>query len=62
MKRNGEGEMEAIVVEGLRKQFDPPKGPVAVNDVSFEIQEGEVFRRQNHCYLHPVLPTQTRCR
>ncbi len=35
--------MEAIVVEGLRKQFDPPKGPVAVNDVSFEIQEGEVF-------------------
>jgi len=35
--------MEAIVVEGLRKQFDPPKGPVAVDDVSFEIQEGEIF-------------------
>lgn len=35
--------MEAIEVEGLQKQFDPPKGPVAVNDVSFEIHEGEVF-------------------
>lgn len=35
--------MEAIVVEGLRKQFDPPKGPVAVDGVSFEIQEGEIF-------------------
>jgi ABC-2 type transport system ATP-binding protein len=35
--------LEAIVVEGLRKQFDPPKGPVAVNDVSFHIEEGEIF-------------------
>ena len=35
--------MEAIVVEGLRKQFDPPKGPVAVDGVSFAIQEGEIF-------------------
>jgi ABC-2 type transport system ATP-binding protein len=35
--------LEAIVVEGLRKQFDPPKGPVAVDGVSFEIQEGEIF-------------------
>mgnify|MGYP000598559354 CR=1 FL=1 len=35
--------MEAIVVEKLRKQFDPPKGPVAVDDVSFSIQEGEIF-------------------
>lgn len=35
--------MEAIVVEELRKQFDPPKGPVAVNDVSFSIKEGEIF-------------------
>jgi ABC-2 type transport system ATP-binding protein len=35
--------LKAIVVEGLRKQFDPPKGPVAVNDVSFEIEEGEIF-------------------
>lgn len=35
--------MEAIVVKGLRKQFDPPKGPVAVDGVSFEIREGEIF-------------------
>jgi ABC-2 type transport system ATP-binding protein len=35
--------VEAIVVEGLRKQFDPPKGPVAVNEVSFQIHEGEIF-------------------
>ena len=35
--------MEAIVVEGLRKQFDPPKGPVAVDNVSFHIEEGEIF-------------------
>ena len=35
--------MSAIQVERLRKQFDPPKGPVAVDDVSFEINEGEIF-------------------
>lgn len=35
--------MDAIVVEGLHKQFDPPKGPVAVNGVSFRIDEGEIF-------------------
>ncbi len=35
--------MGAIEVEELRKQFDPPKGPVAVNGVSFQIEEGEVF-------------------
>jgi len=35
--------VEAIVVEKLRKQFDPPKGPVAVDDVSFQIDEGEIF-------------------
>ena len=35
--------MEAIEVEGLRKQFDPPKGPVAVDGVSFQIDEGEIF-------------------
>ncbi len=35
--------MSAIQVEHLRKQFDPPKGPVAVDDVSFEINEGEIF-------------------
>jgi ABC-2 type transport system ATP-binding protein len=35
--------VDAIVVEDLRKQFDPPKGPVAVDGVSFQIQEGEIF-------------------
>ena len=35
--------MEAIVVDKLRKQFDPPKGPVAVDGVSFTIHEGEIF-------------------
>ena len=35
--------MKAIEVEGLRKQFDPPKGPVAVDDVSFFIEDGEIF-------------------
>ncbi len=35
--------MAAITVEGLRKQFDPPKGPVAVDEVSFSIEEGEIF-------------------
>jgi ABC-2 type transport system ATP-binding protein len=33
----------AIDVEELRKQFDPPKGPVAVDNVSFQIGEGEIF-------------------
>ncbi len=35
--------MSAIQVERLRKQFDAPKGPVAVDQVSFEIAEGEIF-------------------
>jgi ABC-2 type transport system ATP-binding protein len=35
--------VSAIQVERLRKQFDPPKGPVAVDDVSFEIEQGEIF-------------------
>jgi ABC-2 type transport system ATP-binding protein len=35
--------LAAITVEGLRKQFDPPKGPVAVDGVSFSIGEGEIF-------------------
>ncbi|MCL5736418.1 MAG: ATP-binding cassette domain-containing protein [Actinobacteria bacterium] len=30
-------------VRGLYKQFDPPKGAVAVDHVSFEIEEGEIF-------------------
>ena len=35
--------MDAIVVDKLRKQFDPPKGPVAVDGVSFSIHGGEIF-------------------
>ena len=35
--------MEAIAVDMLRKQFDPPKGPVAVDGVSFAIGKGEIF-------------------
>ena len=40
MRRHG---VDAIVVDKLRKQFDPPKGPVAVDGVSFAIREGEIF-------------------
>lgn len=35
--------MGGIVVEKLSKQYDPPKGPVAADNVSFEIREGEIF-------------------
>jgi ABC-2 type transport system ATP-binding protein len=35
--------VDAIVVDKLRKQFDPPKGPVAVDGVSFAIHDGEIF-------------------
>ena len=35
--------MAIVEVEGLRKQFDPPKGIVAVDDVSFSIAQGEIF-------------------
>jgi ABC-2 type transport system ATP-binding protein len=35
--------LQAITVEKLRKQFDPPKGPVAIDEVSFHINEGEIF-------------------
>jgi ABC-2 type transport system ATP-binding protein len=35
--------LPAIEVRDLRKHFDPPKGPVAVDGVSFDIQEGEIF-------------------
>ncbi|HEU4325213.1 MAG TPA: ABC transporter ATP-binding protein [Roseiflexaceae bacterium] len=36
--------MSAIVqVRHLRKQYDPPHGTVAVDDLSFEIEQGEVF-------------------
>jgi ABC-2 type transport system ATP-binding protein len=35
--------VDAIVVDKLRKQFDPPKGHVAVDGVSFTIGDGEIF-------------------
>jgi linearmycin/streptolysin S transport system ATP-binding protein len=40
MRRSG---VDAIVVDKLRKQFDAPKGPVAVDGVSFAIRDGEIF-------------------
>ena len=41
--RMGRTRVDAIVVDKLRKQFDPPKGPVAVDGVSFTIGQGEIF-------------------
>jgi ABC-2 type transport system ATP-binding protein len=32
-----------VEVQGLRKQYDPPKGVLAVDDVSFTIEGGEIF-------------------
>jgi len=32
-----------VEVEDLRKQYDPPKGVLAVDDVSFSIEKGEIF-------------------
>ena len=43
MSASRENAAEAIVVQNLRKQFDPPKGPVAVDKVSFSIKTGEIF-------------------
>jgi ABC-2 type transport system ATP-binding protein len=34
---------EIVQVNNLRKQFDAPKGPVAVKDLSFSIRRGEFF-------------------
>jgi linearmycin/streptolysin S transport system ATP-binding protein len=40
----GTAEPGAIVeVDDLRKQYDPPKGVLAVDGVSFSIREGEIF-------------------
>ena len=35
--------MAIVEVEGLRKQYDPPKGVLAVDEVSFSIAAGEIF-------------------
>jgi linearmycin/streptolysin S transport system ATP-binding protein len=40
----GRGIAVSIVeVQSLRKQYDPPKGVLAVDDVSFAIEHGEIF-------------------
>jgi len=40
-----EDTVEPAIVEArhLRKQYDPPKGVLAVDDVSFDIRHGEIF-------------------
>ena len=35
--------MSIVEVQDLRKQYDPPKGVLAVDGVSFDIAEGEIF-------------------
>ena len=35
--------MSIVEVQELRKQYDPPKGVLAVDGVSFDIDEGEIF-------------------
>ena len=35
--------MSIVEVQGLRKQYEPPKGVLAVDDVSFAIDHGEIF-------------------
>jgi ABC-2 type transport system ATP-binding protein len=35
--------MNLIEVEELRKQYNPPKGTIAVDCISFQIAEGEIF-------------------
>ena len=35
--------MSIVEVQELRKQYDPPKGVLAVDGVSFDIAEGEIF-------------------
>jgi len=32
-----------VEVQELRKQYDPPKGVLAVDGVSFDIDQGEIF-------------------
>ncbi len=35
--------MSIVEVQALRKQYEPPKGVLAVDDVSFAIERGEIF-------------------
>lgn len=35
--------MPLIEVESLRKQYDPPRGTVAVDGISFHVDEGEIY-------------------
>ena len=35
--------MSIVEIQGLRKQYEPPKGVLAVDDVSFTIERGEIF-------------------
>lgn len=35
--------MSFVEVDTLRKQFDPPKGTLAVDDLSFSIEQGEIY-------------------
>jgi len=34
---------EIITVRKLSKQYNPPDGPMAINEVDLQIQEGEIF-------------------
>jgi ABC-2 type transport system ATP-binding protein len=40
----GENHMPPIIqIRDLKKQYNPPDGPLAVRDVDLEIEEGEVY-------------------
>jgi linearmycin/streptolysin S transport system ATP-binding protein len=42
-KMNANGQPVIVEAQHLRKQYDPPKGVLAVDDVSFGIVRGEIF-------------------
>jgi ABC-2 type transport system ATP-binding protein len=39
----GGAQVSIVEVQSLRKQYEPPKGVLAVDDVSFAIERGEIF-------------------
>lgn len=43
MHHSGEGGVSIVEVRDLTKQYDPPKGVLAVDRVSFTIERGEIF-------------------